>query len=230
MPLITVDTSVALPAALKPNSVPRKLWVILAYGALTYRADHLRLDRDELLALAAEVGGDVPETGALDRLIESAERRRAALAELLPHGTPDHYVSVGFASLFVEFERKVREIGQKFDPEVRPEDADSLRRQFAAICAVGAPTFHSADAPALTKDPGDDPIVYGALLADCDILISDDRHIVPDRVEHEYKHGAHRLRAVTLRQFINEVFEPTDFAWRDVDGAWLHQAFGDRES
>lgn len=42
MPLVTVDTSVALPAMLSPTSHPRKLFVVLAYGAVGYRAEHLR--------------------------------------------------------------------------------------------------------------------------------------------------------------------------------------------
>ena len=225
MPLITVDTSVALPAALKPQSHPRKLWVVLAFGALAYQAEHLRLDRDELLQLAAAEGGEVLATGALDQLVDSAERRRAVLAELLPYETPADYVAVGFASLFDEFERKVREAGRRLDPEVRPEDAEAIRRQFEAICAVAAPPFQPADLPPLTRDPEDDPIVYGALLAGCDILISDDKDIVPNGIEQDYEHGEHRLRAVKFGRFISEVFEPKDFPWSEVDGSWLLKAF-----
>jgi hypothetical protein len=225
MPLITLDTSVALPAALKAGSVPRKLWVVLAYGALTYQVEHLRLDRDELVQLAAAEGGEVLATGALDEMIESAERRRTVLGELLPYGTPTDYVAVGFASLFNEFERKVRQAGRKFDPELRPEDAEAIRRQFESICAVAAPPFQPTDLPALTRDPEDDPIVYGALVAGCDILISDDKDIVPDGVEKGYEHGEHRLRAVRFGRFISEVFEPTDFPWSEVDGGWLLESF-----
>jgi hypothetical protein len=224
MPLIAVDTSVALPAALKAGSVPRKLWVVLAYGALTYQAEHLRLDRNELVQLAAAEGGEVLATGALDEMIESAERRRTVLGALLPYGTPSDYVAVGFASLFSEFERKVRQAGRKFDPELRPEDAESVRRQFEAICAVAAPPFRPTDLPALTRDPEGDPIVYGALLAGCDILISDDKDIVPDGIEQQYEHGEHRLRAVRFGRFIAEVFEPTDFPRSEVDGGWLLDA------
>lgn len=204
--------------------MPRKLWVLLAYGAVTYQSEHLRLDRDELAKLAEEEGGEVFGTDLIDEAIESAERRRAALAELLPYGAPSDYVAIGFASLFNEFERKVREVGRRFDPEIRPEDAESIRRQFEAICAVGAPVFQPADAPSLTRDPEDDPIVYGALLADCDLLISDDKDIVPDGTRQDYEHGEHRLRAVTFGHFIRQVFEPSDFAWSGVDGAWLREA------
>lgn len=226
MPLITVDTSVALPAALKPRSVPRKVWVVLAYGALTYQAEHLRLDREELVQLAAAEGGEVLATGALDELIDSAERRRAAMAGLLPHGTPANYVAVGFASLFNEFERKVREVGRRFDPELRAEDAEAIRRQFEAICPVASPPDQPGDLPPLTRDPEDDPIVFGALLAGCDILVSDDKDIVPNGIEQDYEHGEHRLRAVRFGRFISDVFEPTDFPWSEVDGGWLVDAFG----
>jgi hypothetical protein len=225
VPLITVDTSVALPAALKAASVPRKLWVVLAYGALTYQVEHLRLDRDELVQLAATEGGEVLATRALDEMIESAERRRTVLSELLPYGTPSDYVAVGFASLFNEFERKVREAGRRFDPELQAEDAAAIRRQFEALCAVAAPPFQPTNLPALTRDPEDDPIVYGALLADCEILISDDKDVVPDGIEQGYEHGEHRLRAVRFGRFISEVFEPTDFPWSEVDGVWLSEAF-----
>lgn len=44
MPLVVLDTSDALPATLSPRSHPRKLLVLLAYGTLTYRAEHLGLD------------------------------------------------------------------------------------------------------------------------------------------------------------------------------------------
>lgn len=225
MPLVTIDTSVALPAALVAGSHPRKLWVVLAYGALTYQAAHLRLDRELLAEAAANEGGEIRADAVFDELVEAAERRRAALGELLPYGTPDDYVAVGFTALFDEFERKVREVGRKLDPSVEPEDAERFRRQFEGICAVGPAPFDSADAPALTHDPEDDPIVYGALLAGSDVLVSDDRDIVPDGIEREYEHGEHRLRAVTFGRFVHECFEPSDFPWREVDGAWLQEGF-----
>lgn len=225
MPLVTIDTSVALPAALSVRSHPRKLWVVLAYGALTYQTQHLQLDRELLSETAANEAGQVHADPVFDDLIEIAEYRRAALAELLPYPTPDDYVAVGFTALFDEFERKVREVGRKLDPSVRPEDAAKFRRQFEAVCAVGPPPFDPAEAPALTGDPEDDPIVYGALLAGCDVLVSDDRHIVPRGISREYDHAEHRLRAVTFREFVHDCFEPADFPWSQVEGEWLREAF-----
>ncbi len=230
MPLVAIDTSVALPAALVAGSHPRKLWVVLAYGALTYQAKHLQLDRELLTETAANEGGEVHADPVFDELVEIADYRRAALGERLPYETPDDYVAAGFTALFDEFERKVREVGRKLDPSVRLEDAARFRRQFEAICAVGPPPFDAAEAPALTRDPEDDPIVYGALLAGCDVLVSDDHDIVPDGISHEYEHGEHRLRAVTFRGFVHHCFEPVDFRWSRVDGAWLREAFRQPEA
>jgi hypothetical protein len=211
VPLLTIDTSVALPAALVAGSHPRKLWVVLAYGALTYQAEHLGLDRGLLAQTAANESGEVYADLVFDELVETAEYRRTALGELLPYETPDDYVAVGFTALFDEFERKVRDVGRKLDPSVQPDDAAKFRRQFEAICAVGPPPFDPADAPALTRDPEDDAIVYGALLAGCDVLVSDDRDIVPGGIGHEYEHAEHRLRAVTFWEFVHSCFEPVDF-------------------
>jgi hypothetical protein len=44
--LVTVDTSVALPATLRSSGIPRKFWFLLAFGALTYEAEHRQLDLD----------------------------------------------------------------------------------------------------------------------------------------------------------------------------------------
>jgi predicted nucleic acid-binding protein len=224
VPLITLDTSVALPAMLSPLGVPRKLLVVLAFGAARYRAEHLRLERDLLIEVAERQGGRVHGLDVLDAAIEDAERQRVHLAELLPSNTPDTYVAAGFATLFDEHERKLREIGHRLDPALRHEDVPRLRRQLEAICVAGPPAFDPTGAPALTRDPTDDPIVLGALLAGSDFLISDDRDIVPDAAEHDYEHGEHRLRAVTFRHFIRHCFEPDDFPWRRVDGRWLQDA------
>ncbi len=224
MPLITLDTSVALPAMLSPSGLPRKLLVVLAFGAVSYRAEHLRMERDLLTEIAESQGGQVHGLDVFDTAIDEAERRRARLVELLPSNTPDTYVAAGFATLFDEHERKLREIGHRLDPALRQEDVPRLRRQLEAICVVGPPPFDPATAPALTRDPTDDPIILGALLADSAYLISDDRDIVPDGTEHEYEHGEHRLRAVTFGHFIRHCFEPDDFPWRRVDGRWLLDA------
>jgi predicted nucleic acid-binding protein len=225
MPLVVLDTSVALPATLSPKSHPRKLLVLLAYGALTYRAEHLRLDLDELTALAAAEDGEVYGAEAHRRQIERAERRRNAMSELLPVGAPNDWCAVGFSVLFDEFERKLREAGPRIDPKIRDQDVAPLRRQIEVVCVVGPPPFDPTAVPAHTRDPADDAIVHRALLAGSDFLISDDRDIVPDGAEHLYDLSGHRMLAVTFRKFTSTYFEPRDFPWRVLDGAWLREAF-----
>jgi hypothetical protein len=92
------------------------------------------------------------------------------------------------------------------------------------ICVAGPPPFDALDAPALTRDPADDPIAYGALLADADYLISDDRDIVGPGHERALEHADHRTLAITFGRFISEHVSPPDFAWDRVDGAWINEA------
>lgn len=225
MPLIVLDTSISLPATLsRRGAMTRKLWALLAYGALTYRVEHLQLDRAELVALADETGGEVAGLDALDRMVDDFEHRRAAVAERLPPDAPTDLVAVGFAALFDEYERKLRDIGARFQPGLTADEIAMLRRQCEAICVVGPTPFTADDVPTLTPDKKDDPIVYGALLADADYLISDDRHIVPDQNEHTYGHEAHRTLAVTFNRFAQTYMRPQPFDWDGVDPGVLTDA------
>jgi hypothetical protein len=40
-----------------------------------------------------------------------------------------------------------------------------------------------ANLPMTEADRKDDPILYTALIADADLLIADDKHLVPDRMK-----------------------------------------------
>jgi hypothetical protein len=61
-------------------------------------------------------GGMVGGLKTVRARVEEARNRRAALVGLLPDGTPDDWVAIGSLPLFDEYERKLREIGQKLDP------------------------------------------------------------------------------------------------------------------
>lgn len=198
--------------------------MLLAYGAVVYRAEHLRLELDELAALADETGGEVIGLDALDEMVAEAEARRAMLTELMPSDAPHDLVAVGFAALFDEYERKVREVGRRLNPRLSDDDVPRLRRQFEAICVTGPPPFDVRDAPALTRDPADDPIVYGALLADADYLVSDDRDVVGPDEERAFEHADHRTVAMTFGRFISEQVSPPDLAWDQIDGGWIKEA------
>jgi predicted nucleic acid-binding protein len=225
MPFVVVDTSVSLPATLSPRGLTRKFWIILALGGLTYEVEHRRLELDALTKEAERMGGSVRGLELALERITLAEERRAALLELLPYGVPDDWVAVGSAPVFDEYERKLREVGRKLDPKLRESDIPKLRREAEAVCAAGCPPFDPRNAPALTRDPEDDPIVYTALLANCDLLISDDSDIVPDRESEPYEHGGPSVLAVTFNQLMNEHFPTDEVDFDAIDGSWLAAAF-----
>jgi predicted nucleic acid-binding protein len=227
VPGVVIDTSVSLPATLSSKGMARKLWVLLAYGALTRQVEQHGMELD-LLRVEAETTGARPagiRQAAAEA--ETAERQRAVLHELLPDNTPSDWVALGSAALFEEYERKVREIGVRLNPNVREADVGPLRRQMQAICVEASPPFDAAQAPPFTRDHRDDPIVYTALLAGADYLISDDLDIVPDRREHHYEHDGAQVLAVTFNRFLAAFFEPADLDWGAIDGRWLRHAYPD---
>lgn len=228
MPFVVVDTSVSLPATLSPGGLARKLWVVLALGALTYETEHRQLELDELARQAEQEGGTVHGLEQALQRIAEAEDRRAALLEVMPYGAPEDWVAIGSAVIFDEYERKVREIGGQLDPTFHKEDVAVLRRQVEAICVAGAPPFDPRDVPALTQDPGDDPILYTALVGDADLLISDDKHLVPDRHEQFWEYADRSVVAVTFETLMRERFPASGFDLRDVDGSWLRIAHPSR--
>jgi predicted nucleic acid-binding protein len=229
MPFVLVDTSVALPATLSSRGFTRKFFVILAYGAVTYEVEHRRLELEELTKEAGATGGTVDGIERVENRLALLDDRRAALEELLPYDTPNDWVAVGSPALFDEYERKLVEVGTKLNPALRSEDVPVLRRQFEALCVAASPPFEPSRSPGLTADPEDDPIVYGALLADADFVISDDRHIVPDRSEQFYEHEGRSLTAMTFARMIERFFVPENIDFDEIDGGWLavaHSAVG----
>ncbi len=225
MPLVVVDTSVSLPATLSPRGLTRKFFVLLAYGAVSYEVEHGQLEIDDLVKQAEGSGGEVRGIERAKDQRALAADRRAALEELLPPGTPDDWVAIGSAPLFDEYERKLREIGAKIDPNLRDEDVPRLRRQVEAICAIGSPPFDPRKAPALTRDPEDDPVVYTALLGGADLLVSDDRDIVPDGVEHHYEHEGRLMTAVSFGELMESRLAALGIDFGEIDGSWLGLAY-----
>jgi predicted nucleic acid-binding protein len=225
MPLSVIDTSVALPATLSPRGLARKFWVLLAFGALTYREEHLQLDLQALEREAAETGGTIGGRATIEAMIARAGERRAALAELLPYDTPSDWTAAGGTYLFDEYERKVRVVGAKLGRDIDEHEAKHLRRQVEAVSVTGPPPFDPTTVPALTPDPTDDAIVYTALRAGADLLISDDRHIVPrsSNGAHVYQHEDRQILAVTFDRLLHEHL--CDIDWDEIDGAWLSEAY-----
>jgi predicted nucleic acid-binding protein len=219
MPNVVLDTSISLPATLSPTGVRRRFWVVLALGALSYEVEHGHLELDALTAQAEQEGGSV---GGIDKALarlELANDRRAALLERLPYGTPEDWVAIGSRPLFDEYERKLREIGTKLDPALREADIPRLRRQLEAVCVIAAPPFQDADVPTLTADPKDDPILYTALIGDADLMISGDKHLVPNREQELWEHDGHTVLALTFETLLADRLSEVD--WDQIDGSWL---------
>jgi hypothetical protein len=224
MPFVVVDTSISLPATLSPGGLMRRFWVVLALGALTYEVEHRQLELDELPRQAERGGGVVRGAEKARSRIEEADHRRAALLELLPYGTPDDWVAIGSAPLFDEYERKLGEIGQKLDPALRDDDIPRLRRQLEVVCVAGAPPFDPDTVPTLTQDRKDDAILYTAFAGDADLLISDDKHLVPDRHEQMWEHDGRIVTAVTFDTLVNKRLDAASLG--DIDGSLLAVAHG----
>jgi hypothetical protein len=119
----------------------------------------------------------------------------------------------------------VRVVSAKLGRDIDDEEAAQLRRQVEAVCTAGPPPFDPAVVPALTPDPTDDAIVYTALLAGADLIVSDDKHIVPRRVNgaQVYEHDQRRVLAVTFDRLLHDHLHGID--WDEVDGAWLAEAY-----
>lgn len=229
MPRVLIDTSVLLPATLSPGGMARKLWLLLALGALEHQIEQRQLDIEALQteAEAAASGAHVHVPRGREAQARADEQVHGALRELVPENAPVDWMALGSNALFDEYERKVREIGQRFSPGVRASDVMPLRRQVEAVCIAASPPLAVEQVPQLTRDRKDDPIVYSALLGHADYLISDDRDVVPGGSEHVYEHDERRVLAVTFNQFVTTYFEPADLDWGAVDGRWLRHAFDD---
>ena len=200
----------------------RKFFVLLAYGALAYRAEYLQLELDALEQQAADLGGELGGLEPFRRLMTDARRARAVAEELLPAGTASDRVAVGGADLFSEYERKFTEVATKLGVD-QPPDAAVARRQLEAVCVAAEPVFDPADVPALTTDPDDDLIVWTALRGGADLLVSDDRDVVPDHADGArfFEHGERSVLAVRFGYLVGNHLDGVD--WEQIDGALLAQ-------
>lgn len=225
MPLIVIDTNVALPATLsEPGGLSRKFLVVLALGALTLRAENLQLELDALREEQLQLGGELGGADSLDRVIHNAENQQAALMELLPYGTPSNWVMAASGYMLDEYERKAREIGKKFGRDIESGEAAALKRQLLALSVTAPDPLYVDAVPALTSDVEDDPIVFDALRVKADYLISDDKHIVPAASDgcHEHEFGENRILAMTFDHLMTNHL--SDVEWDEIDGRFLNQA------
>ena len=219
-----IDTNVSLPATLSPTGLTRKFWMLLAFGAASYRAEHLQFELDALEQEAAGTGGEIAGRASLELLMAQAEHVRTAMEELLPVGIPSDWAAIGGVDLFSEYERKVVSVSTKLGLDPAP-DPLMMRRQVEAVCIAAASAFNPADVPALTRDPDDDLIVWTALRTDADLLISDDKHIVPADSDgsHFYEYEDKSVLAVRFGHLLENYLD--DVPWDQLNGALLPQLF-----
>jgi hypothetical protein len=146
------------------------------------------------------------------------------MEELLPVGTPSDWVAIGGVDLFSEYERKVEEVAAKLRADPPPDPAKA-RRQVEAVCVAAEASFDPADVPALTADPDDDLIVWTALSGGADLLISDDKHVVPDEADgsRSYADGDSTVLAVRFGYLVHNYLDEVE--WSRVDGRMLAQLY-----
>jgi predicted nucleic acid-binding protein len=220
MPVVVVDTNISLPATLTPTGLTRKFWILLAFGAATYRAEHLQRELDALEQDTADVRGAIVGHNGLERLVVQARRTRTAIEELLPLDAPSNWVAIGGVDLFSEYERKVGVVAAKLGVAPAPDPA-SARRHIEAVCVAAEPAFDSTQVPSLTSNPDDDLIVWTALQAGADLLISDDKDIVPadEGGSCLYEHGGRSVLAVRFGRLVQTHLHGVD--WNQIDGTLL---------
>lgn len=222
---VVLDTSVILPAVISPRGYRRRFWVLLVFGAMAERRDLARLHVDPPQAAEVGTGGELNGPD-LTTLAAQAEVRYQRLRDALPPGCPDHWRLVGSRPLLAEYERKLHEIGRRLDPNLRPTDIETIRRQIEAVCVDMTDDFDPAAIPIYTTDRNDDPVVHTALLADATWLIADDKkHISTDSngiTEYQIPGTTHRVSALTFSRFLDQLSE-VDLD--DVDPSLIQAAF-----
>ena len=87
------------------------------------------------------------------------------------------------------------------------------------VGVIGAPAFDPAKVPVLTTDRKDDPILYTALIGEADLLVSDDRHLVPDGHEEHWEHEDQIVVALKFHTLASERLN--DLSRAEIDGSWL---------
>lgn len=107
MPHVVLDTSVSLPATLSSTGLARKFWLLLAYGALHHQLEQRHAKIDALRSEAQSTGATVGGIGEGVANPEDFEQRLAILRDLLPSDAPAHWLAVGSAPLFDEYERGI---------------------------------------------------------------------------------------------------------------------------
>src|SRR5215211_1392297 len=101
---IVLDPSFLLPAVLQPNSMRRRLLVVLAYGGLTWYTRFAWPEEAERIRQEGQAGAQI---GGLDlaEVVDRASEVQAHAAQSLPTMTPDDLCLVSSEPLLDELAR-----------------------------------------------------------------------------------------------------------------------------
>ncbi len=140
---------------------------------------------------------------------------------------PDDLCLVGSRLQFDEVERKVREIGDRFNPALSEDAPARVRRQIERLSAILIEFDPRERIAAWTKDPDDDYLVETAFRAKAAAIVSKDAHIVPGgerRANWEDPSRRVSVPAYWLSAFIEEEVNNSGFEIDEVDPALLNLA------
>jgi len=222
---IVIDTSWLLPAFLSRSERPRSrsLLILTALGGLTLRrqtvGEELRVLQEEGERLGARVY-DAP----LVQKLEAIERRRDELRDRLGMRAPDDLCLVGSRLLFDEVERKVREVGDRFDPALSEDAPARVRRQIQRLSSIVIELDPRQRLPSWTTDPDDDYLIEMAFRADAAAIISKDADVVRGgaaRMKWRDPNRGITVPAYWLSAFIEDEVNNSGFDIDDVDPALL---------
>jgi hypothetical protein len=223
MRAIVADPSFLLPALFRAGGHRRRLLVVFAYGALSFRvrslAEEFDLIEDELQRAGATAGGP-----SIERFVEEAGARKARMEEFLPPMTPDDLYLAGARHLFDEIELKANDDYWKRDlPDFDGDLGPVARRQLVSLTPVVVPDFDPFGVQRFTADRKDDYLIHTALVADAFAVLSDDRRHVStsEGAPTMYGSAGNRVGAYQFASFIEEHVNTLHFDLGDVDGRTL---------
>jgi predicted nucleic acid-binding protein len=224
---IVIDTSWLLPAFLSRRERPRSrsLLILTALGGLTMRRHTIEAelqalhDEGERLGVATYYD---PYRGRLSAI----ERRRDEMRDRLGLRAPDDLCLVGSRLLFDEVERKVREVGHRFDPHLSDDAPTLVRRQVERLTAILVDFDPHERLRAWTRDPDDDYVIETAFRADAAAIVSKDEDIVPVGPRMEWRDDARGVvvPAYWLSAFLEDEVNNSGFDIDDVDPELLRLA------
>lgn len=225
---IVVDTSWLLPAFLSRNPRPnsRSLLVLTALGGLTLRRHTVEAELRALREEGERLGAHVHDGPLVDQL-EALERRRDRMRDALGLRAPDDLCLVGSRLLFDEVERKVGEVGRRFDPQLSPEAPARVRRQVERLSSIVVDFDPRERLPAWTSDPQDDYLIEMGFRANAAAIVSKDAHVVsrdePRKLWTDEARGV-SVPAYWLSAFVEEGVNNWGFDIGDVDPVLLELA------